>query len=175
MESGVRSVAESEAELESGASAENLAYVIYTSGSTGTPKGVEVTHRAVLRLLLNTNYVALSNETSVLQLAPLSFDASTFEVWAPLLHGGRLVVMKPGLATAAEIGAAIRERGVETMWLTASLFNAVVDEGCEELRGVKQLLVGGEALSVKHIGYAQQVLNGARLINGRRRAARSSR
>ncbi len=156
----------SEAELESGVSGENLAYVLYTSGSSGTPKGVEVTHRAVLRLLLNTDYVRLSSETRVLALAPLSFDASTFELWAPLLHGGRLLLPPPGLGTAREMGAAIRRWGVETMWLTASLFNAVVDEGCEELRGLQQLLVGGEALSAPHLVRAQQALPGTRLING---------
>src|SRR5205807_6633149 len=63
------------------ASAENLAYVIYTSGSTGRPKGVEVTHQSIVRLVRETNYVKFSREEVFLQLAPIAFDASTFEIW----------------------------------------------------------------------------------------------
>ena len=80
-------------ELESGASAETLCYVIYTSGSTGQPKGVAVPHRGVVRLVQESNYVKLDEEEVVLQMAPVSFDASTFEIWGALLNGGRLVMM----------------------------------------------------------------------------------
>ena len=63
--------------------AENLAYVVYTSGSTGQPKGVEVRHQGVLRLLIGVDYVRIDANQSFLHLAPTSFDASTFEIWAP--------------------------------------------------------------------------------------------
>ena len=70
-----------EALRETVVSAEQLAYVMYTSGSTGTPKGVAVTHRGVVRLVSAPNYVRLDAEQTLLQLAPLTFDASTLEVW----------------------------------------------------------------------------------------------
>src|SRR5262249_10184931 len=76
----------------SGAGPDSLAYVIYTSGSTGTPKGVLIPHRSIARLLFGIDYVRLDGTTVVAQLAPLSFDASTFEIWGPLLHGGRCVL-----------------------------------------------------------------------------------
>src|SRR5262249_40352126 len=119
---------ESESQPQSGAVAENLAYIIYTSGSSGRPKGVAVAHRAVLRLVVNTNYVKLDQDSCVLQLAPPTFDAATFEIWGALLHGGRLVSAEERVPGARELGRMIGKYGVETMWLTASLYNAVVDE-----------------------------------------------
>ena len=92
------------------------AYVIYTSGSTGAPKGVSVTHHNVVRLVTGTNYVELSADDVVLQMAPLSFDASTFEIWGALLNGARLLVYPAepfDLATLARTGGARRgERAV---------------------------------------------------------------
>ena len=74
----------------------NTAYVIYTSGSTGTPKGVVVDHRNVVRLVKSANYVELTPDDVFLHLAPLSFDASTFEIWGALLNGAKLVVYPDG-------------------------------------------------------------------------------
>ncbi|MGH1557235.1 AMP-binding protein [Caulobacter segnis] len=76
----------------SAARAGDLAYVIYTSGSTGAPKGVMIPHANVTRLVCGVDYVALGAETVTLQMAHPVFDATTFEVWEPLLNGGRLAL-----------------------------------------------------------------------------------
>jgi amino acid adenylation domain-containing protein len=146
--------------------AEDLAYVMYTSGSTGTPKGVAVPHRAVIRLVRETDYASFSSNETFLQLAPISFDASTFEIWGPLLNGGKLVVMPPAPPTLEEIGRAISEHGITTLWLTAGLFNAMVDVRLRDLRPLRQLLAGGDVLSVPHVGKALRELTNTRLING---------
>jgi aspartate racemase len=151
---------------ESDARAEDLAYVMYTSGSTGTPKGVAVPHRAVVRLVRETNYASFSPNETFLQLAPISFDASTFEIWGPLLNGGRLVVMPAAPPTLEEVGRAIREHGITTLWLTAGLFNAMIDERLSDLRPLRQLLAGGDVLSVPHVTKALRELKSTRLING---------
>jgi amino acid adenylation domain-containing protein len=151
---------------DSGAGAESLAYIMYTSGSTGKPKGVAVTHRGILRLVRNPNYVRLSTVDVLLQFAPISFDASTFEIWGALLNGALLAVMPPGLPSLEQLGAEIRKQNVTTLWLTAGLFNQVVDEQIENLVGVRQLLTGGEALSVPHVRKALASLNSCQLING---------
>jgi len=65
--------------------------VIYTSGSTGRPKGVAVPHRAVNRLVLETDYLQLTPGDVVAQISNCSFDAATFEIWGALLNGARLV------------------------------------------------------------------------------------
>src|SRR6267142_2505986 len=146
--------------------AENLAYVMYTSGSTGNPKGVCIQHRGVVRLVTNTNYAEFGPEEVFLQFAPLSFDASTFEIWGSLLSGARLVVMTPGLASLSELGEVIKQRRVTTIWLTAGLFHKMVEAQLESLRGVRQLLAGGDVLSVWHVEKVARELTGCQLING---------
>src|SRR5262249_18974084 len=151
----------------SGVGGEGLAYVTYTSGSTGEPKGVEVLQRGVLRLVFGTGYAEFGEEESIGQLAPVSFDASTFEIWGALLHGGRCVLGSwEGVGTGKEIGEVIGGEGVRRVGLTASLLNGVVEEGAGSLRGLKQLLIGGEALSVKHVKRAYEELEGVRIVNG---------
>ena len=127
---------------QSPATASSLAYVMYTSGSTGRPKGVMVENRSIVRLVFNTNYCRFGPDEVFLQLAPISFDASTFEIWGALLHGATLVIMPPQPPSLQEIGDHIREHKVTTMWLTAGLFHLFVDQRLEDLRPLRQLLAG---------------------------------
>jgi amino acid adenylation domain-containing protein len=157
---------ESRNNLASETTPDSLAYVMYTSGSTGMPKGVGVPHRGVLRLLFGDDYVDLDSGQTFLQLAPISFDASIFELWGALLHGGRCVICPGVVPGALELTRLLREYGVNTLWLTASFFNHVIDECPEALAGVRQLLIGGEALSVKHVRRALSQLTKTKIING---------
>lgn len=147
-------------------SADACAYVMYTSGSTGEPKGVLVPHRAIARLVRGTDFMTIDRDDTFLQLAPVSFDASTLEIWAPLLNGARLAIAAPHALSLSEIGAAIRRHQVSTLWLTSSLFNVMVDERVDDLAGVRQLLVGGDVLSVPHVARAAKTLKQGRIING---------
>ena len=133
-------------------SAENLAYVIYTSGSTGRPKGLSVSHRNVVRLVKETNYCVFTPEEVFLQLAPISFDASTFELWGSLLNGARLVVMPAAAPTLEELEQVLKRHQVSTLWLTASLFHLMVDQQLSGLRSVRQLLAGGECSQCRTCG-----------------------
>ncbi len=151
----------------SGVNADSLAYINYTSGSTGRPKGVTIPHRAVLRLVFGATYTQLDADKTLLQLASISFDAATLEIWGALLHGGRCVLFPGvGLPDPSDLGTIIRHYEVTTLWLTAALFNAIVTDTPEALVGVKELLTGGEALSVSHIRLAQERLPNTQLING---------
>jgi amino acid adenylation domain-containing protein len=146
--------------------ADDPAYVIYTSGSTGAPKGVVTPHRAVLRLTLGASYTAFGPDRRVLQMAPVSFDAATFEIWGALLNGGTCVIYPDsGLPDFARLRAVLETAGINTLWLTSSLFNAIVDADIHMLAGVEELLVGGEALSVEHVRKASAAIK-ANLVNG---------
>jgi amino acid adenylation domain-containing protein len=147
-------------------SADDLAYVMYTSGSTGNPKGVLVPQRAVLRLVQNNSFASFQADEVFLQLAPLSFDASTFEIWGALLNGAQLVIAAGDRVTPEDIGLQIEQHGVTTMWLTAALFHLVVTEYIDILRPLRQLLAGGDSLSLTHVRRVCQELPQLRLING---------
>ncbi|MFO1077414.1 MAG: amino acid adenylation domain-containing protein [Planctomycetota bacterium] len=143
------------------------AYIMFTSGSTGTPKGVVVPQRAIVRLVCNNDFARLDDSRVWLQLAPISFDASTLEIWGALLNGGTCVLFTgTGLPDFEKLEQVVREHGVTSMWLTASLFNMVVDERPRALETVDEVLAGGEALSVPHVLRALRALPRTRLVNG---------
>jgi amino acid adenylation domain-containing protein len=145
---------------------ERLAYVMYTSGSTGTPKGVEIVHRAINRLVRRVSYVHLGPNEVLLHAAPLAFDASTFEIWGALLLGGKVVIHPEAVPTPRGLRDCIERHGVTTAWLTAALFNTIVDEDARSLVGLRQLLIGGEALSVPHVRRALDAMPHTEIING---------
>ncbi len=138
------------------ARATDLAYVCYTSGSTGRPKGVCITHRAVLRLVLNTNYIDFSPDDVFTQLSNSAFDASTFEIWGCLLHGARLAIVPPALLLSSpELFAFVESERVTVMLFTTGLFNQQVEFRADFFRSVRVVLFGGDTA---HAGIARAVL-----------------
>jgi amino acid adenylation domain-containing protein len=146
--------------------ADDLAYVMYTSGSTGRPKGVLIPHRGILRLVSNCNFVNLGPEEVILHLAPLSFDASTFELWGALLNGGKLAIVPAPHPSLGEIADAIRINGVTTLWLTTGLFHLMVERCLDGLLPLRQLIVGGDVLSPPHVAKSLKALPFCRIVNG---------
>ena len=132
--------------------AENLAYVIYTSGSTGTPKGITINHRAILRLVCNTDYVTLTPADVVAQASTASFDAATFEIWGALLHGARLHGVSREVALSPPLFAEeLKSQGVTVLFLTTALFNQMVRHDREVFGSVRQMLFGGEQVDVDRV------------------------
>ena len=138
--------------------ADDLAYVMYTSGSTGRPKGVMVPHRGIVRLVSDCNFVNLGPDEVILHLAPLSFDASTFELWGALLNGGQLAIVPAPHPSLDDIAEAIRVNRVTTLWLTAGLFHLMVENRLDGLQPLRQLIVGGDVLSPPHVAKALKAL-----------------
>ena len=151
---------------QAGCQPDDLAYVIYTSGSTGNPKGVLVDHRAVVRLVRDTNYCTFGRDEVFIHLAPLAFDASTFEIWGPLLNGGSLVVLPPFPLTPDALATALARHKVTTLWLTAGLFNLVVEQRVDAFKNLRQLVAGGDVLSPAHVGRALAAMDHGLFFNG---------
>ncbi|HEY3741321.1 MAG TPA: amino acid adenylation domain-containing protein [Bryobacteraceae bacterium] len=126
------------------------AYITYTSGSTGTPKGVCIPHRGVVRLVRETNYANFDATEVFLHLAPLAFDASTFEIWGSLLNGARLVLLPARTPSLEQIGDIIARHGVTTVFLTSALFRQMAEHHVEGFRSLRLLLTGGEMASSRH-------------------------
>ncbi|MFE2032055.1 amino acid adenylation domain-containing protein [Streptomyces scopuliridis] len=124
---------------------EQLAYVMYTSGSTGTPKGVAVTHHDVLSLAFDGCWDT-GNHERVLLHSPQAFDASTYELWVPLLRGGQLVVAPPGELDVHDLARIVVERRVTGLWLTAGLFRILAEERPECFAGVREVWSGGDVV-----------------------------
>ena len=97
-------------------------------------------------------------EEVILHLAPLSFDASTFELWGALLNGGKLVILPAPHPSLDDIAEAIRVNGVTTLWLTAGLFHLMVESRLDGLQPLRQLIVGGDVLSPPHVAKALKAL-----------------
>ena len=148
------------------ASGDSLAYVMFTSGTTGVPKGVCVTHRNVARLVCNPDYLQLGPEETLLQFAPASFDASTLEIWGALLNGARLVVPPGHAHTAAELARVLNTHGVTILWLTAGFFHHMVDSELGALASVRQVLAGGDVLSVAHVQRLLDAKTAGTVVNG---------
>ncbi len=145
------------------------AYIMFTSGSTGVPKGVAVPHRAIVRLVRNTDFCDFGPQTRGAAYSNPSFDASTLEVWAPLLNGGTVVpVDRTVVMDARSLGDFLSANDINLIWMTAGLFQQIVAVDPAVFAGDRTLIAGGDVVSP---AAARAVLEagegtGFRLLNG---------
>lgn len=152
---------------EQSATAEDLAYVIYTSGSTGQPKGVMVEQRGVVRLVRNTNFYNFGEDDRLLLTSSLSFDVATFEIWGPLLNGGRLHLLPyKRLIDSMFLKEKIAEWNINIMWFTSSWFNQLLEEDVTLFAPLECLMIGGDRLSVAHVKTVRAAFPSLQIING---------
>ncbi|OON72931.1 non-ribosomal peptide synthetase [Streptomyces tsukubensis] len=144
----------------------DAACVMFTSGSTGRPKGVLSPHRAAVRVVLDQEFAEFGPDQVWLQSAPMSWDAFSLELWGALLHGGTCVLHPGSTPDPAVIAELVPAHGVTALWLSASLFNVLVDEETEVFRSVRQVITGGEAASSAHVARVQRAFPGLSLVNG---------
>lgn len=146
-------------------SPDQLAYIMFTSGSTGQPKGIAIPQKGILRLVQEQQAYGFQQETW-LSLAPLGFDASTLELWGPLLGGGQVALYPNELPSPEGIAAAIERFGITSMWLTAGLFHQMVEHHVMGLAPLRHLIAGGDVLSVAAVQKVRSALPHLQLVNG---------
>lgn len=140
--------------------------LFFTSGTTGKPKGVLSPHCATIRLFQNGGFTEFSSHTIMPLSASLSWDAFSLELWGPLLNGGACWIVTEPYLTADTLRNGIKYHQVNTVWMTSSLFNMVVEEDLEAFDGLQQIMTGGERLSVSHVKQFLQRYASIKLING---------
>lgn len=126
----------------------DLAYICYTSGTTGGPKGVEIPRAGIDRLIRGATYLRVSRGDRVLRLAPLTFDASTFELFATIWAGGEIVVGPATPLDMVELADFLKQQRVDACWLTAGLFHAMAELDPTAFCGMRQVLTGGDRVSL---------------------------
>lgn len=148
-------------------SCSSLAYVMYTSGSTGKPKGVMIEQKSIIRLVKNPNFIKFGQTERILQTGSIVFDACTFEIWAALLNGFKLYILKKeDLLNPSYLGNYLSKNKITILWLTAPLFNQLSDINPYMFNSVKYLLTGGDVLSPKHINKVMELNPNLKIING---------
>ncbi|MER5964375.1 amino acid adenylation domain-containing protein [Streptomyces sp. NPDC002057] len=144
---------------------EQLAYVMFTSGSTGVPKGVAVTHRNVTELAADTRFTGDAHRRVLLH-SPLAFDATTYELWAPLLSGGTLVVAPPGLLDTAALRTVLAEESITGLWLTVGLFRLVAEEDPGAFAGLGEVWTGGDVVPPEAVRRVMDACPNLTVVNG---------
>ncbi len=129
---------------------EMTAYVTYTSGSTGRPKGVVISHKNIATLCA-AEFPDVRGTDTVLHVSNLAFDATTFEIWATLVNGGRIAIPGPGSLSPQNVARWMADYDVTVAYLSASLFNLLVEEEPHVLGRLRLLLTGGEIASAAHV------------------------
>lgn len=149
------------------ASGKDTIYIMYTSGSTGLQKGTIISHKNVIRVVKNTNYIDINSNDKVMQLSNYAFDGSVFDIFGAILNGAALVIVpKTVTLEISELTEFIKKNKVTVFFITSALFNMVVDWDVTALKDVRKLLVGGDVVSVTHARRALEVMGPNHIING---------
>jgi amino acid adenylation domain-containing protein len=141
-----------EGDVETPVGSENLAYIIYTSGSTGIPKGVQVRHRTVINLIQGVHpRLNISRADVWTVFHSYSFDLSVWEIWSPLVSGGKLVVVPYQVTQDSQaFHQLLHQQQVTILNQTPSFMRQLMQLDNFDDKGVpgslRQIICGGEAL-----------------------------
>ncbi|MGE7621662.1 amino acid adenylation domain-containing protein [Viridibacillus sp. NPDC096237] len=145
---------------------DGLAYIMYTSGTTGLPKGVQITQKNILSFIFGGRFVPFDEHIRMLHTSAMSFDATTFEIFATMLFGGTLTLVPTAdIVDAKSLANLIEERQSNCIFLTTALFNFLIDDTPTIFSSLAYLLVGGEKASIKHMRKAKEMAPNTAIYN----------
>ncbi|MBC1910994.1 AMP-binding protein, partial [Listeria innocua] len=146
---------------------DELIYIMYTSGTTGVPKGVKINHQNVVNLVFDQIVLRLNENIHLLQTGSLAFDATTYEIWGTLLNGGTLFILKEEeLLNVDQLKKIVNDFEINTLWLTVTLFNQLVQEKPSVFDSVRQLTIGGERPNEEVVRQLYKYNRQIRIFNG---------
>lgn len=138
----------------------SLAYVIYTSGTTGKPKGILTTNYNIVYLLNSTRDKFVQNENDVWTLFhTYTFDFSTWEIYASLLYGGKLIIVPKEVTVNPKefLHLLVSEKVTVLNQTPAYFYKVIEEEKLENLQTsdirIRAILVGGEAVYARPFAY----------------------
>ncbi|MFF3722381.1 amino acid adenylation domain-containing protein [Streptomyces erythrochromogenes] len=149
-----------------GSDPDSPAFIMFTSGSTGRPKGVLVPHRAIAELVTEPDYVTLTGRDRVLFHSPMTFDASTFEVWVALAGGAAVVVCTEQRPTLEDLARHVERHGVTVAFFTTALFHQLAARRSRVFAQLRSVVVGGEAMGAAQAREVLTAFPWLELVNG---------
>ncbi|NLT09625.1 MAG: AMP-binding protein [Ruminococcus sp.] len=148
-------------------SPDDKAYVMYTSGTSGEPKGAVIRHKSIVRLVKDTNYISFSADSRLLQTSSVVFDASTLEIWGPLLNGGTVFMTeKNNILDPVSLKKIISANKINVLFLSTSLFTMLAESDPEIFCGLEYLVAGGDVMPYKQSMSVLDKCPGLKLVNG---------
>lgn len=152
--------------LAGGAAPDSPAFIMFTSGSTGRPKGVTLAHRAIAELVTAPDYLTVTARDRVLFHSPMTFDASTFEVWAALANGAAVVVCTVPRPSLEDLARHVERHGVTVAFFTTALFHQLAARRSRVFAQLRSVIVGGEAMAASHARDVLTAFPWLELVNG---------